>query len=76
MGGGYEGVILLQREEGGKPMKPEVKEQRRLEAETRQGIYDKLSTKAKIALCRSRRGNSAKELARLEKLSWNQEHVL
>jgi hypothetical protein len=39
---------------------------KQLEAIERQGIYDSLSLSKKIARCRSRRGNSAKELKRLE----------
>jgi hypothetical protein len=38
---------------------------KQLEAIERQEIYDSLSLSKKIAQCRSRRGNSAKELKRL-----------
>lgn len=41
---------------------------KQLEAIERQEIYDGLSIDAKIARCKSRRGNSAKELQRLQAL--------
>ena len=39
---------------------------RKLEAEQRQAIYDELTVAEKIALCKSRRGHSARELERLQ----------
>jgi hypothetical protein len=44
------------------------KERRREEAEDRQAKYDSLSASAKIALVKSRRGESKRELARLTQL--------
>ena len=46
----------------------EAKRIRHLEAIERQKFYDSRSLLQKIALCKSRRGNSAKELKKLEKL--------
>ena len=43
-----------------------TKTQKRKEAEARQELYDMMSKQAKIAYCKARRGNSAKELKRLE----------
>jgi len=43
------------------------KSNRRKEAEERQAYYDQLTTEQKIELAKSRRGNSAREIARLEK---------
>jgi len=40
---------------------------RRNEAEKRQAIYDGLSIQARIAVARGRRGDSKREIARLEK---------
>jgi hypothetical protein len=42
-----------------------AKNQRRLEAEKRQEIYNSLSNQQRIALAKSRRGNSEKELKKL-----------
>jgi hypothetical protein len=42
------------------------RKQRREEAAERQAYHDTLSTEDKIAVAKSRRGNSAKEIARLE----------
>jgi len=39
------------------------------EASMRQVVYESLTAKEKIKLCKNRRGNSKKELARLEKLN-------
>lgn len=47
-------------------MRSDLKDQRRTEATERQAYYDGLSTKEKLALCDSRRGESAKERARLQ----------
>lgn len=47
------------------------KAKRRAEGEARQKEHDKLTTSQKIALAKSRPGNSAREIARLtKKLEW------
>lgn len=50
------------------PITRQIRKQKREAAEERQQRYDALSLKDKIALAKSRRGNSKKELERLRAL--------